>query len=132
MAPDLDERPRHLRWTPSTPSTGTTAALFVHGGAYDAAMGRSYRWIIIGTWTHATGTTIDCYVSSIGSEKLRPDEANCSQRCATEDASKEHASTYDVKMKGPELALRFCTKSHYGKGHADINGVKMKGSDPAR
>ena len=58
MAPGLDERPRHLRWTPSTPSTGTTAALFVHGDAYDAAMGRSYRWVIICTWTHATGKTI--------------------------------------------------------------------------
>ena len=45
---------------------------------------------------------------------------------------KEHASTYNVKMKGPELALRFCTKSPYGKGHADINGVKVKGSDIAR
>ncbi len=78
----------------------------------DAAMGRSYRWILIGTWTHATGKTIGCYVNSIGSEKLRPDEANRSQHCAIEDASNERASTYNVKMKGPELALRLCTKDY--------------------
>ena len=69
--PHLDERPRHSRWIPSTPSAGTTAALFVHGGVCDAAMGRSYRWIPIDIWIHATGKTIGCYVGSIWNVKMK-------------------------------------------------------------
>ena len=104
MTPDVDVRPRHSRWTPSAPSTGTAAALFVHDDVYDAAMVRSYRWFLLSAWTHVTGKTTDCYVSNIGDEKLHQGEATCSQRCMIAGIGNEHASTYDVKMKGYEPA----------------------------
>ena len=51
-----------------------------------------------------TGKTTDCYVSNIEDEKLHPGEAACSQRCMIAGIGNEHASTYDVKMKGYEPA----------------------------
>ena len=76
----------------------------MYGSVYDAAMGRSYRWFLLSAWTHVTGKTTDHYVSNIRDEKLRPGEATCSQRCMIAGIGNEHASTYDVKMKGYEPA----------------------------
>ena len=83
----------------SSPLKRQHGAPFVHGSVCDAVMGRSYRGSLFCAWTHVIGKTNDCYVST------------------------EHAITYDVKMKDPELALRSLTRSPYGKDYALIHGV---------
>ena len=51
---------------------------------------------------------------------------------SSDGTGKEHASTYDVTAKGPELVPRSLTWSLHGRDHVRPYGVKVKSSEPAR